>query len=489
MTMPLISELTEADLPSLDAVRAEPARRSTVGFIAECWHKTQEPFIVGLHTRAIGEALDEALARFERGLSTYLMIKVVFRHGKSDMVSKFFPCRFLGEFPDEEVIHTTYGASLSYSFSRAARRIMQSEAYRNVYPDSRIAHGNSSVETWGLDGKLGVTVWSGLNGSTVGKGASLAIVDDFFKSREEAESEKIRDKRWEDFTNSVMTRLAPAHIVVVIGTPWHVDDIFGRIKQNMAEDPDFPYFKELKFPAESTDYPTGVLFPERYPKKWYRAQRGVLGAYAASGLLDCDPQVRHGRLLRGDLIVEMPVEQFPPGLVWVRGYDLASSKKERAKDDPDYTVGVKLGVRFLRTEVPGLLAPVIYIADILRGQWEAAERDKQIIDTAMRDGTIPIAIEAFGAYKDAYTVLRGVLAGTRGVVRINLPGDKIAKATALEPILESGRFVIAKGCSHIKDLKKEFLGFPSAKHDDIVDAVRVAFELARKTLIGERRAI
>lgn len=472
--------------PSLDRALA---RKSLIHFVRKTWQKNNEPFIVGHHTREVACALDEACDRLAKGQSTYLAIKIPFRHGKSDIASRYLPCYFLGRFPEKEIVHTTYGASLSYTFSRDARRILQSQKFSAIFPGVTLPRGDASVESWGVVGGTGHVYWAGLGGALTGKGASLAIVDDFFKGREEAESERIRDKRWDDFTNSVMTRLAPAHIVVVIGTPWHVDDLFGRIKKNMAEDPDFPYFKELKFPAESVEYGTGVLFPERYTKKWYRVQRSVLGAYAASGLLDCDPQVRHGKILRGDLIVVKHVSKFPSGILWVRGYDLASSTKERAKDDPDFTVGVKLGVQFLPTEVPGLLAPVIYIADIVRGQWEATERNKKIIATAVKDGSIPIAIEAFGAYKDAYTVLKGILAGTRGVVRVNLPGDKIAKASALEPILEAGHFIIREGCPHLDDLKKEFLGFPSAGHDDIVDAVRVAYELARKTLIGERRAI
>ena len=38
------------------------------------------------------------------------------------------------------------------------------------------------------------------------------------------------------------------------------------------------------------------LFPERFDREWYESQRATLGAYNASGLLDCEPASHSGNL-------------------------------------------------------------------------------------------------------------------------------------------------------------------------------------------------
>ena len=76
-------EATQAPPALLDAghIRAELARRSHVEFIRSTWQKLDEDFIVGRHTRAIAARIDQALADFRRGVSTFLVVAVPFRHG------------------------------------------------------------------------------------------------------------------------------------------------------------------------------------------------------------------------------------------------------------------------------------------------------------------------------------------------------------------------------------------------------------------------
>ena len=103
-----------AELDFADAYEAELARRNHLDFMRFCWTK-QNPLIVGYHTDAICSIIDEAIADYREGRSTYLFVKVPFRHGKSDIVSRYLPAHFLGEFPHAEMILATYLAALSRS--------------------------------------------------------------------------------------------------------------------------------------------------------------------------------------------------------------------------------------------------------------------------------------------------------------------------------------------------------------------------------------
>jgi predicted phage terminase large subunit-like protein len=467
----------------------ELARRRHVDFMARTWQRGQDPFLVGTHTRQICAALDRAIAMFREGLSTYLAIKVPVRHGKSDIVSRYFPAHFLGEFPNEEAIICTYGSSLSYTFSKFGLRVMASDEYRGLYPHVELRRGDRSVSAWGVDGYQGRVAFQGLGSGIVGKGGSLIVLDDFFRGRADAESQVIRDKAWDAFANDLMSRRAPVSIVIVMGTPWHKDDIFGRITDAQTRgEAGFPVFEDLTFPARADTYPSGVLFPERFPAEWYTSMESLLGSYGTASLLQCNPITRGGAMFKVDNIREIEPAQFPANMTWVRGWDLASSTKERTKSDPDYTVGVRLACTQERDAATGMVRLRVFIDDIIRGQWEAGERSAHIIGAAKREDC-QIGVEAFGAYKDAYSVLRDTLMGARAVSRVNLPGDKIAKASMLEPVVEAGHLYVRKGAPWVRDLRAEMADFTSGKHDDIVDAICVAIEMTRRVSAAERIAI
>jgi len=460
-------------VPTLTDLRAEKARRSHVEFMRFVWQRPGS-LIVGRHTAAIGEIIDSALKNYANGVSSYWLIKMCHRHGKSDLVSRYLPANFLGKFPDSDVIVAAHTHGLAEDFSRFARGVIRDDKYKCVYPGIEVSRDSAALKGWGIEGHVGRTTWIGLNSGIAGKGGSLVVIDDFFRDRRDAESQTVRDSVWSSITDDVMTRLAPTHIVIILATPWHVDDPFGRIAKKMATDETFPVFNEVTFPAYSDDYPTGVLFPERYSRAWYDTQKAVLGPYGTASLLQCNPTVRTGNMLRTEGIrYYTSREELPAGIQWARGWDLASSQVQRMKDDPDYTVGILLGVR--KNIVSGVEIPEIYIDDVDRFRLEAPERDARIKQRAIDDGPIPVGVEAFGAYKDAYTTASRALAGLRVVKKLQLPGDKVTKYQVLEPMFYGNR-VWMRTAPWNEDLIRELSTVPGAAHDDQADALVVAYE-------------
>ena len=55
-------------------------------------------------TQAVCDRLTRAVREYREGRSSYLEIVVPYRHGKSDMSSRYLPAWFLGQFPDAEVM-------------------------------------------------------------------------------------------------------------------------------------------------------------------------------------------------------------------------------------------------------------------------------------------------------------------------------------------------------------------------------------------------
>lgn len=287
------------------------------------------------------------------------------------------------------------------------------------------------------------------------------IIDDYLKNRAEAESQTVRDKQWDSFRNDLMTRLAPVYIVIILATRWHEDDLVGRIEKEEKSNPDFPRFEKIIFEAHDEDTDT-YLFNERFSDDWYRAQKAAVGTYAWCALYQQRPSARTGNLLMAYNAEIVSRSQVPEDLKQCRGWDPASTAKQRLKEDPDYTAGVKAGLGS---------DGFVYITDCVHGQWAATERDEVIRSTMLRDGPrVKQYFESAVGYKDTYERLSRELAGKVSIVSVAPRGDKVARASILEPVFEAGKVRIVRA-SWTDDLVAELATFPNGAHDDKVDAL------------------
>jgi predicted phage terminase large subunit-like protein len=439
-----------------------------------CWNH-DEPFVVGKHTAAICAEIDQAIANYRAGKSTFLIVSVPFRHGKSEILSRFLPPRWLGEFPDKDVMLATYGQHLADSMAHDARRIIESDSYQRCYPGVFTAYDTKAGGHWKTTGGGSFSA-VGLGGPMTGKGYSLGLVDDYLKGRAEAESVVIRDKLWDSFTNDFLTRQAAISVTIILATRWHMDDIIGRIIARMATDPTFPTWKVIVFPAW-TDNPEGrqYLFPERFSPEYYQARESELGVYGTQSLLLCDPRPRSGLMLKTDKVQIVTLDKVPGGLRWVRAWDLASTKKELVKQDPDWTVGFLMAVERL-TGYGGMAVRRLWVKDMIRGRWDAPTRDRMIRQAAEIDGpSVVVATESVAGYKDTYQRLAEVMRGIRIVQPVVPPGDLVQRAGAIAPLFDDGRVFFVHGDWNQRALAG--LGdFPSGAHDDEVAALSTGFE-------------
>lgn len=479
-----------------ESVKQELARRSHERYMQYMWQKSGEKFLVGLHTKELCRLIDEAFNNFRRGQSTFLVVTMPFRHGKSDMLSRYLPSHFLGEFPDCEVMLVTYASNLAEGFSRFARNILRTKEFKSLYPNVEVSRENGGVQQWGIANHIGGCVASGLTSGLTGKGYHLGLLDDYCASRADAESEVMRNSAWEHFTNDFLTRRAPTSITIVLATPWHVDDIIGRIKDKMNPnsekyDKEFPHFKIVSFPAMNGDVVIKVkdknkygdreyheerkqykyLFPERFTEEWYKSQFASLGSYASSALLQCNPTTKSGNLLKVENVVFHNSLVDFPHIRYDRIWDLAHSEKQTQKADPDYTSGTLIGFR----NVKGVWE--VWIKDVARIRATAPERDEFINAVALKDGgAVQIGVEISIDARDTILIMQKAMKGKRRVIPIKTTGDKVTRMSYLEPCFESGNVHILRAEWNL-DWLKEAKEFPNGKHDDQMDNISAGYEL------------
>ena len=445
------------------------ARTNLLSYLRYVWWENRS-LEVGRHTRIICDRLTRAYKDLKAGKSTYLIIQVPQRHGKTTVASKAFPSWFLGidRQNQPDVILSGYGGKLVEGCSKRIKAIMHSKPYQYLFPGVLPARGSDSCSEWAVEGSTGSVIAHGIGGGLTGHGGSLIIIDDTVKNIAEARSSTYRQRTWDSFRNDILTRQNPGGcIVLLIGTPWHIDDVQGRTIEAVRSDPDFPPFELLKFPARN---PTGgYLFEDLLGGEWYRRQYATLGRMS-SALLDCNPVPETGN--RFD-IASIDYRDNLNGFPMVnlkRTWDLASSDSQRANND--WTVGIKGAV----TKVGG--AYHLWIHDIQACRHEAGLRNKLIGRTMDEDGpAVRQYIETFGAYKDTLSLLKAEKRGTSIVHRLAPKGDKSQKLAPLEPIFDAGNIhVYRPGCHGFKaEFENQLLTFPSGTHDDFPDTLGLLY--------------
>lgn len=210
------------------------------------------------------------------------------RHGKSELASRRFPAYYLGRNPDHEVMQLTYSADLAGAMNRDVQRIMDAPRFARLFPAVRLPspgthrhthrakRTDSLFEIVGRKGRLRST---GILGGITGMGFHLGIGDDLYKNAEEALSVTIRQKVEEEWRSSVLTRQYPDAGILLIGTHWHHDDLYGVLSREGGwEVLSLPALSEGRLhPADEREASGLALWPERFNEDWLEKIRRDVG--------------------------------------------------------------------------------------------------------------------------------------------------------------------------------------------------------------------
>lgn len=380
------------------------------------------------------------------------------RHGKSELTSKYLPAWYLGTFPMNRVILTSYEASFAAQWGRKARNLL--EEHGNRVFGLTVAESPSAADHWDVAGCDGGMQTAGAGGPITGKGAHLLICDDPIKNAEEANSDTHREKIWDWWQSTAYTRLEPDGCAIVIQTRWHEDDLAGRLLKDAAEEGE--NWRLVNMPAIGDD--GAALWPDRYSIEKLRRIERAVGSYYWSALYQQRPTPKEGSQFKvGKLGM---VDAAPVGLRLVRAWDMASTPS-----GGDYTAGVKIGAGS---------DGFYYVLHVERGQWSTEERNSMIRQTAELDGRsvrIRGPQDPGSAGVDAAKAFTRMLAGFP-VKTEKVTGSKETRADPFSAQVNAGNVRLVRGPWN-KAFIDELRAFPHGANDDQVDAASDAFtELA-----------
>ena len=216
-----------------DALFQEGARR----YLIEFARYLQPDFQATPFHRAYYRILDLFLHKKIQNL----IIEAPPQFGKSQGSSRFLPSAILGHYPDTKVAICSYAATIAKDFNRDCQRLIDSEKYAELFPDTKLNASNivtmatnylrnSDVfEIVGHQGSLRVV---GRGGSLTSKTVDVMIFDDLYKDAQEANSPIVREGAWDWYTKVAITRLHNESQQLIVFTRWHPEDIIGRILES-----------------------------------------------------------------------------------------------------------------------------------------------------------------------------------------------------------------------------------------------------------------
>lgn len=421
------------------------------------------------HLRPLAEVLVRAQSE-----PIYAWISVPPRHSKTESILHSVPWRMMRD-PTVEIAYATYEANLAYSKSRRMRELAEDAGVKI----KRAARG---VQEWQTE-QGGRLIATGVGGPLTGRGADLLIIDDPIKNRQDAESAVIRQKVWDWFTSTALTRVEPGGSVIVCHTRWHDDDLIGRIRQ------EFPDWIGIDMPAldESDPERPRALWPSRWPLHELLKKRRLVGEYDWSALYQGQPRPKGGRLFGNATRYDQPFisdEKTPYKIVI--GADPAATEKTTA----DFSAAVVVAF----TGNFGTLNFRGDILEVFKAQITVPEFVSRLRDLSVKWGA-PIAVESVAGFKAVPQMLRNLDPKLK-VIEAPALGDKFTRALPASACWNDGRLRIPKNpheypwlSDFLTEIEK-FTGVKDAK-DDQVDALAHAFNAAQMLVpyVQERKPL
>lgn len=200
------------------------------------------------------------------------------RHGKTEAVLHGI-ARLLARHPEWTVAYVSYAADIARSKSRQIRDYAAAAGVE-LRQDSKALHEWRTPQGGGV-------LATGIGGPLTGHGVRLLVVDDPFKNRQDADSALIRERTWQWFTSTALTRIEPGGSALVVHTRWHRDDLIGRCERH-----DEIAWEVTSLPAINAQ--GRALWPERWPVSELERRRAEVGEYDWDSLFQQSPKARKG---------------------------------------------------------------------------------------------------------------------------------------------------------------------------------------------------
>ena len=452
----------------LDLIQIAKARVSFWEF-----RKAVNPdMVVGWWQKEISKELEQFYYDMKAGKRPKLVVQSPPQHGKSSQIVDFLAW-LSGKEPNTKTIYASYSERLGVRANLKLQRMYDSKTYKEIFPELKINTANvvtisnqtlrnrEIIEYVGYQGFFRNTT---VRGSVTGESLDLGVIDDPVKGRSEANSEVVRDSTWDWFTDDFFSRFADHAGLLIVLTRWHIDDIVGRMKDK------FPDLKTVSYPAiavEDEKYRKAgeALFPELKPLDFLLERKKLMPPSNWEALYQQNPTLTEGNMIQRG---------------WIRMYSVHPHHYDEVIQSWDMTFKDSKGSDFVVGQVWGRLGSGFYLIDQVRDRMDFPTTIEAVRSLRARyPQTNAILVEAKANGQAVIDTLKSEIPG---IIPIDPKESKEARLAAVSPLLMAGNVFLPEHMYWVHDFIEELVGFPFAKHDDIVDALSQALTFMKNNI-------
>ena len=475
-----------ADVPSLrDFVRlAWPVVEPSTTYLSN-WHI---------------DAICDHLTYVTAGEIRRLVINIPFRCMKSLAVSVLWPAWEWAFRPGTRWLFASYAQSLSIRDTVKMRRLITSPWYQARW-------GHRFKLAWDQNQKIkfendqgGHRIATSTGGSTIGEGGDKLVIDDAH-NREEIYSDLMREGviEWWRETWSGRKNDPENSAEVIIGQRLHERDLPGWLLDErggfehlclpMRYEPDRHCVTSIGW-EDPREKDGELMWPHRFTEKAVAQSEKDLGEYGASGQLQQRPAPAGGGIFKihwwrfwypaGIQAPAPELAKLPDG-TWFECPQVQLPEKFEGQfqswDMSFKSITSKRATKsssFVAGQAWAKQKADAFLMDQVRDKWGLPDTCAQVRAFSTKwPETRNKWVENKANGPDVIETLQHEVAGLLGVT---LDGDKLARAHAASPFVQSGNVYLPhpKVFSWVRALLKELTEFPNAANDDQVDALTQA---------------
>ena len=387
-------------------------------------------------------------------------------HGKSLLVASYCIGEMLKN-SNIRIMVVSNTSTQSTEFMRIVKETFENEEFKNYFGD----YTNKSVKwTTGeliIRGRTKVMreptiTASSYGGAIISRHVDLLICDDII-DEENARTKTQREMLSTWFYKTLMPTLEPEAKLIITGTRWHYDDLYGEL-MDKERHPEFKvlHYKAVENPVFNEE---GKLSGGKPLWEWLWSLKNLEDRRSKMGTLywnmqyQNDPSGLKGRLCEHDWF--QWYQEIPWGLKYYMGVDLMSSKSEEAHYFVICTIGIdKLGN--------------IYIVDLFRRQLPFINDQLNMIRSkANQYKPFILGVETNQYQRVMAQILESVVLP---VQEIHTSVDIVTRFLKIQPYIQNGRVFVQKSMNDT--LVKECLQVPRGESDDCISALCLAIEAA-----------